>query len=372
MDSFKRILFIMPVLFCGGSEKQIRFLIDGLYKKGYPISVLVESSLKETVADEQNFVRTHPGISFIFSNSSVAASKDKGLVVKYASKIISLFKMLRLLSREIREKHVEQVMVTNLTGLMLLFFFKMHKCSVIYNERNPGDAVTSFYWRRFLLRRCSKLVCNSKAASQIMTQRLRLSVPVINNGVEHLDFVPSLNDDELYQIVVPARISRIKNQKVILEALALLKNEMLFQVIFAGAIEDQNYYDELSKFVLDNDLEKNVKFIGFTSNLKQYYKASQLLILASLEEGTPNVLLEAYMQGVPVLASNIPMNADCVLRKECLFSPDDPEELAKKIKQSKDRSREITLEILKENRSFVEKNYGKERMVNDYIKILCE
>ena len=54
MKSFKRTLFIMPVLFCGGSEKQIRFLIEGLYKKGYPISVLVESSLKEMEKDIQN------------------------------------------------------------------------------------------------------------------------------------------------------------------------------------------------------------------------------------------------------------------------------------------------------------------------------
>lgn len=360
----------MPVLFCGGSEKQIRFLIDGLYKRGYPISVLVESSLKEMAKDEQDFVQAHPEISFVFLNSLVAVSKDKGVVVKYVTKIASILKMLWLLSREIREKHVSQVMVTNLTGLTLLFFFKMHKCDVIYNERNPGDAVTSFFWRRFLLKRCSNLVCNSKAASTIMSQRLRLSVPVINNGMEYQEFSPNVDDGEAFQIVVPARVSRIKNQKVILEALALLKKEMNFQVFFAGAIEDQHYYEELQKVVSDSNLEQNVKFIGFTSNLKQYYKKSNLLILASFEEGTPNVLLEAYMHGIPVLASDIPMNADCVLRKDLLFPPDNAEDLAQKIKLSKERTKEETLEILKKNRAFVEKNYGEERMVEDYIKIL--
>ena len=370
MELSKRTLFVMPVLFCGGSEKQIRFLIDGLYKKGYPISVLVESSLKEMTKDEQDFVQAHPGISFLFLNSSAATAKDKGIVVKYAAKIASMLRMLRLLSREIREKHVDQVMVTNLTGLMLLFFLKMLKCEVIYNERNPGDAVTSFFWRRVLLKKCSKIVCNSKAASRIMSQRLRLPVPVINNGVKMQDFTPNVGGDGTYQIIVPARISKIKNQKVILEAAARLRNEMDFRVIFAGAIEDQRYYDELQKIVRDSGLEKNVEFIGFTSNLKQYYRESQLLILASFEEGTPNVLLEAYMHGIPVLASDIPMNADCVLKKDMLFSPENPEDLAQKIKMSKERPKEDLLEILKENRSFVEKNYGEERMVEDYIKIL--
>lgn len=366
----KRTLFVMPVLFCGGSEKQIRFLIDGLYKKGFPISVLVESSLKEMAKDEQDFVRRHPDISFVFLNSLVATSKDKGLVVKYATKIVSILKMLRLLHREIRKNHVNQVMVTNLTGLTLLFFFKMHQCSVIYNERNPGDAVTSFFWRRFLLKRCGKLVCNSKAASKIMSQRLRLPVPVINNGVEYQEFTPNADDGDPYRIIVPARISKIKNQKIVLEAFAWLKEEMNFKVVFAGAIEDQHYYDELQKIVSTSNLEKNVEFVGFASNIQQYYKKSNLLILPSFEEGTPNVLLEAYMYGVPILASDIPMNADCVLRKELLFSPQKPKELAEKIKQSKERPAEETLEILRENRAYVEKNYGNERMVADYIKIL--
>jgi glycosyltransferase involved in cell wall biosynthesis len=370
MASFKRTLFIMPVLFCGGSEKQIRFLIEGLYKKGYPISVLVESSLKEMANDEQAFVQSHPEISFLFLNSSVAVTKDKGVLVKYAMKIASMLRMLRLLRNEIREKRVEQVMVTNLTGLMLLFFFKFYKCDVIYNERNPGDAVTSFFWRRFLLKRCGKLVCNSKAASKIMSQRLRLPVPVINNGVELQEFSPSTYCEGPYRIIVPARISKIKNQKVILEAVNQLQKELDLHVVFAGAVEDQRYYEELQNFVSACGLEKNVEFIGFASNLKEYYRVSHLLILASLEEGTPNVLLEAYMQGVPVLASNIPMNADCVLREELLFSPDSPEELAQRIRQSKERSVENTLEILKENRTFVQKSYSEERMVEDYVKIL--
>lgn len=370
MASLKRTLFIMPVLFCGGSEKQIRFLIDGLYRKGFPISVLVESSLTETEKEEREFVRTHPDISFLFLNSSAVIAKDKGTLVKYIAKIVSLLKMLRLLRHEIREKEVEQVMVTNLTGLILLFFFKLYKCDVIYNERNPGDAVTSFFWRRFLLKHCSRLVCNSKKASQIMSQRLRLPVQVINNGVEYQDFSPNMNIDGPYRIIVPARISRIKNQKVILEAVARLKKEMNFQVFFAGTVEDHCYYEEMERIVADNNLENSVKFIGFTANLEQYYRSSHLLILASLEEGTPNVLLEAYMYGVLVLASNIPMNADCVLRKELLFSPMNPEELAKKIKQSKERAVDERLEILGENRAYVEKNYGEERMVADYIKIL--
>lgn len=370
MDSFKRTLFIMPLLFCGGSEKQIRFLVNGLSKKGYPVSVYVESSAKDLSKDEQDFVQAHPSVSFIFANSSVAATKDKFIAIKYAAKLVSLLKMMMLLRKEIKKNQVKQVMVTNLTGLMLLPFFKLNHCEVIYNERNPGDAVTSFAWRRFLLKRCNQLVCNSKAASQIMSKRLGQHVAVINNGIKAQDFVPNTSPRDPFQIIVPARISRIKNQKVIIEAVAELKNELNCQVIFAGTVEDNQYYDELQKLCSDLKIEEQVKFIGFASNMKQYYQSSHLLILASLEEGTPNVLLESYMYGVPILASNIPMNADCVLRKELLFATSNAKELAEKIKLSKNRSYEETLEILNENRAFVEANYGEDRMVSDYEKIL--
>lgn len=61
-------------------------------------------------------------------------------------------------------------------------------------------------------------------------------------------------------------------------------------------------------------VDRRVIFCGSHSHesLPSYYSAADLLILASSREGWANVLLEAMACGTPVVASNIPGNAEVV------------------------------------------------------------
>lgn len=367
----KTRLIIMPLLFRGGSEKQIRYVIEEISNRQLPLVVIVESSDPKTKAEELEFQNKNPSTCFILLNTEAINAKFSGIIKRYTKKFLSLKIMIGAIKKCAENNEISTVMVTNLTGLVLLPFFKKLNCEMIYNERNPGVKICNNIFKRELLRKCKKIVCNSKYASTYMSNRLRRPVEVINNGIKNINIpLKKMDKNGDLIIIVPARISRIKNQKIVLEAINLLKNIVSIKVLFAGAIEDEIYYLELKKFCNNKELNSRVEFLGFTSCIFEYYSKSDLLILPSFEEGTPNVILEAFMCKIKVLASDIPMNIDCLQDKRFLFSPSNAEELAEKIQMIYKSNEQDINEIIQKNHQFVIDNYSIKIMGNRYIDLL--
>ena len=58
-------------------------------------------------------------------------------------------------------------------------------------------------------------------------------------------------------------------------------------------------------YVLQNELENNVFFLGYREDLKPIYREFNYLILASLHEGSANVLLESISYGLIPISSKV-------------------------------------------------------------------
>ena len=63
---------------------------------------------------------------------------------------------------------------------------------------------------------------------------------------------------------------------------------------------------DLKKIVIDLDLTGKVTFVGFRSDIKEILSALDILVLPSLLEGFPMILLEAMAMATPIVASDIP------------------------------------------------------------------
>lgn len=120
-----------------------------------------------------------------------------------------------------------------------------------------------------------------------------------------------------FNVLIPARITRIKNQMVAVRALQYL-NDIPIKIYLAGGIEDQGYFDELRTESEKLQILDKIEFCGYVKNMPQLYAMTDLVVLPSYEEGTPNVLLEAYLYGIPAVASNIPSDADSAQLKSFL------------------------------------------------------
>ena len=132
-----------------------------------------------------------------------------------------------------------------------------------------------------------------------------------------------------------------KNQKIVLEAIALLKQEGInIKVIFTGKENDYrnpDYFTNLKKRVEELNVEENVKFLGFIDREDQIVllKNCKAVIQSSLFEGWSTLNEDAKAENVFILASNLKVNIEQLKNyaNHRLFDPYDEKSLAEQIKK---------------------------------------
>jgi len=96
-----------------------------------------------------------------------------------------------------------------------------------------------------------------------------------------------------------------KGCNLLLDAYLLLAKVDAGVDLFYIGVGDQ--LSELKRTVTEEALEKRVHFLGAISHdlLLNWINSSDVLVLPSMNEGVPNVILEAQSCGTPVVATNV-------------------------------------------------------------------
>jgi glycosyltransferase involved in cell wall biosynthesis len=104
-------------------------------------------------------------------------------------------------------------------------------------------------------------------------------------------------------IGVLGRLSPEKGQKVFLEAFPHVVQAV--PTARAVVVGDGQEMAVLKQLVRTQGLEDRVTFTGYESNTAPIYTAVDLVVIPSLSEGLPNVLLEAMVHQKPVVATKV-------------------------------------------------------------------
>lgn len=102
------------------------------------------------------------------------------------------------------------------------------------------------------------------------------------------------------------RVVRIKDVKTFIRAAALVcfrVPEAQF-LIAGGYDEDPEYFEDCKKLMGIMKMENNVHFLGKV-NAKEFFEDIDLMVLTSLSEGQPLVMLEAAACGIPMVATDV-------------------------------------------------------------------
>lgn len=93
----------------------------------------------------------------------------------------------------------------------------------------------------------------------------------------------------------------------------------------------------LEKLIQEADLQEQVELVGYVENPYPYMKHASTLVMSSLYEGFPNVLVEALACGCPVVSTDCPTGPSEILdngRYGKLVSVGDTDALAKAISET--------------------------------------
>ncbi len=111
-------------------------------------------------------------------------------------------------------------------------------------------------------------------------------------------------EDKYFNIISVGRLSSEKDYKTSILSIARLKKKIKnirFYILGEGKLKK-----ELIDFTKSLGLEKDIFFLGYLKNPYPIIKKANVLLLTSLYEGFSNVILEALVLKVPVVATNSP------------------------------------------------------------------
>lgn len=142
---------------------------------------------------------------------------------------------------------------------------------------------------------------------------------IIPNGIDVETF------DEIYRmrkearqkreatVAFVGRVSPIKDVKTFIRAARMVieENPKVRFFILGPTDEDPDYFEECERLVRILSLHKHVEFKG-SVDMDEYYPMLDCVVLTSISEAQPFVVLEAMRCGIPVVCTNVGACAELV------------------------------------------------------------
>ncbi|HUQ05136.1 MAG TPA: GT4 family glycosyltransferase PelF [Kofleriaceae bacterium] len=187
---------------------------------------------------------------------------------------------------------------------------------------SPLRRFWSHYFRmlsRIAYHRASKLVTLSEAnrAKQLADGASAHKIMVVPNGVARAGAPAEPPPEPRECAPVPAtgkptlrvgfvgRVVPIKDVITLIRAVGIARNHVDLDVQIVGPQdEDPSYAKRCFALVDSLNLGETIKFLG-PKNVSEMYPTFDVVLLTSLSEGQPLVMLEAYAHGVPVIATDV-------------------------------------------------------------------
>lgn len=113
--------------------------------------------------------------------------------------------------------------------------------------------------------------------------------------------------DDAYILFYAAEFSERKSQRVLIEAMTHLPDDMLLILAGYGA-----QLEECVELASSLGLENRVIIPGYVQNIGMWYAIADVVVTSSRSEGLPFNVMEAMYSGIPVVASRVKGHVDLI------------------------------------------------------------
>ncbi len=200
-------------------------------------------------------------------------------------------------------------------------------------------------YKKYMLRKCDKIICVSEFTRQKMEDLFNLPVEnlvVLNNCIDPY-LLPGQNENKDEKLL--SKLGFTKNDLVLMTLTRLSSKELYkgYDHVLESIYELKKKYPSIKYLIVGKyddrekqridaiverlSLQQQVVFTGFISDeeLSRHYHAADLYVMPSKKEGFGIVFIEAMLYGLPVIAGNKDGSTDALLqgRLGLLVDPDD-------------------------------------------------
>lgn len=296
------ILIIIPKLSNGGIEKiASNFSLNLPKKYNQVIFSIMEQQESYSYAVEPIILRKELG---------------KGLIGKF----FVFLHRLSFFRRIIKENNID-VCISFGERCNLINMITMHgakKIITVHSQLSIENKAKGFYGTvstllgRLLYKKADSIIAVSEIVKKDFVNLLNVNpskVDVIYNGhdLKNIEYKSEIKTDipKCIDFVSVGRITYAKGHFHLLRCISLVKKIYPnVHLVIVGGYEKDNLKNLLDAVIKKYDLFDNVTFIGFTDNPYPYIKNAKALVLSSIFEGFPGVVIESLSLGTPVIATD--------------------------------------------------------------------
>jgi glycosyltransferase involved in cell wall biosynthesis len=275
-----KILYIIPYKMAGGGEMWIRETIKKLDRNIYEPHIVFVNGISPELED------MFKDLNIIIENLEFSG-KDHALKCLIESEGYSIIHFYNSLG------------VYNVLRSAWQQGLKCRIVETVHSDLLWPDSMVKVGKRDDLV---MSIISVSKSLAQKLTKMGNKHITVFPQPINWERFKPVRNKEILKQYNIPDKfvvgfVGRMSPEKNIPAILSCAKHMPEVSFVMVG--------DGPQKDILSKVSSKNVYFIGRQNEVEKFYSAFDILILPSIMEGMPLVILEAMATGTPAVASNV-------------------------------------------------------------------
>ena len=196
---------------------------------------------------------------------------------------------------------------------------------------------------------------------------------VIPNGIDPIKFSVERKPRPGFHVGLVGRVVPIKDIKTYIAAGKILLDtyDDLTMYCIGPTEEDPGYYEDCKNMVSSLNIQDRFIFTG-RQNVLEYYSFLDVMLLTSIREAQPLVILEAWAAGVPVVSTDVGNVGEMLeFNRRYLSKPKDPEKLAEGVKYIRERPKQAK-EVLERNRQRLMDMYSRDSLLDQYRQLYSE
>lgn len=293
----RKILHIITTIELGGAENQLLVLTKAQIKEGRFVEIIFLKGARDL---ELDFVKAGAKVFSEFSNISPLLQ------------IIKITSHIKRRKSELIHAHLPRAeLICAVISIFVKgsFFYTRHNSEKFFPKapRYLSSNLSKFVSRRFtsgiaISLAVKKFLLDNKEIKP--SQDLNVIYYGFYRDMKAVDEKFRISGDQKSKTITVGTISRLtvqKNLKVLIEAIAILKNNTPINLFILGEGPEKN---NLFKYISDLDLENNVFILQKTKEVDKFLDGLDVFALSSIYEGFGMVLLEAMNRSVPIVASD--------------------------------------------------------------------
>lgn len=309
----KKIIHIISRMNVGGPSKIINYYHEHLHQYEFD-SILICGRPAENEGEITPYQR--PGVEVIYLEG---LSPDASLWRSFKA-FIKFLNLLRKIKPDIIHSHQAKAGVFGrLAGFILRVPKRIHTYHghVFYGYFRPLKTKFIICIEKFLAFLSTRSIAISPEVFQDITRKYKTCKPtktsLVNVGIDTNLFLSLPSRDsakkhfnlpsDKFIIGFIGRLVNIKNPLAFISlAKELVKAKNDFHFVLVG---DGNLKEEILQKIKHEDLEKHFTILPWITNVEQILVALDLLVMTSLNEGTPLILMEAMVVGIPIASTAV-------------------------------------------------------------------